>query len=123
MGSPGVLGPKTEDRPSLRAEAFFRRARHDRVCRRRPVAADVLEEIMRAVWLRSFGGPEALVAEETPEPSPGPGQVLVDVVYANITFVETQVRAGRAPFPVSLPMVPGNGGGGVVRTVGGDGDP
>jgi NADPH:quinone reductase len=73
---------------------------------------------MRAVWLREFGGPDVLRAEETPEPVAGPGQVLVEVAYAGITFVETQVRAGTGPFPVSLPMIPGNGVGGVVSAVG-----
>ncbi len=69
---------------------------------------------MRAVWLREFGGPEALVAEETPEPVAGLGQVVVDVAYAGITFVETQVRAGTGPFPVKPPLILGNGVGGVV---------
>src|SRR5690606_24204104 len=73
---------------------------------------------MRAVWLREFGGPEVLVPADTPDPVPGPGQALIDVVFANITFVETQVRAGTGPFPVELPMIPGNGVGGVVAAVG-----
>ena len=52
---------------------------------------------------------------------------MIEVAYANITFVETQVRAGRAPFPVTLPMIPGNGVGGyldgrrVVASLGGSG--
>jgi len=71
---------------------------------------------MRAVWLTEFGGPEALVPRHTPDPVPGPGQVLVDVAFANITFVETQVRAGNGPFRPALPMIPGNGVGGVVRS-------
>ncbi|MDA0180159.1 zinc-binding dehydrogenase [Solirubrobacter phytolaccae] len=37
---------------------------------------------------------------------------MIDVAYANITFVETQIRAGNGPFPVNLPMIPGNGVGG-----------
>ncbi|MEQ4203856.1 zinc-binding dehydrogenase [Actinopolymorpha sp. B9G3] len=73
---------------------------------------------MRAVWLREFGGPEVLRVEETPEPPVGPGQVMIDVTYANITFVETQVRANAGPFEVELPMIMGNGVGGVVTTVG-----
>jgi NADPH2:quinone reductase len=44
--------------------------------------------------------------------------VVVDVEFVNITFVETQSRAGRGPFPVTLPIVPGNGVGGVVAEVG-----
>jgi NADPH2:quinone reductase len=74
---------------------------------------------MRAVWLTEFGGPEVLVARDTPDLEPGPGQALVDVAYANITFVETQFRAtGRGPFAVTPPFVPGNGVGGVVAAVG-----
>jgi NADPH:quinone reductase len=70
---------------------------------------------MRAVWLREFGGPEVLVAGEAPDPAPGPGQVLVDVAFANITFVETQMRAGLpGPLKPELPMIPGNGVGGVA---------
>jgi NADPH:quinone reductase len=73
---------------------------------------------MRAVWLREFGGPEVLIPGDATEPVAGPGQVLVEVAFANITFVETQVRAGTGPFAVRLPMIPGNGVGGVVSAVG-----
>ena len=74
---------------------------------------------MRAVWLKEFGGPEVLVPGDAPEPVPGPGQVLIDVVYANITFVETQFRSGGpSPFKPELPMIPGNGVGGIVTAVG-----
>lgn len=76
---------------------------------------------MRAVWLKEFGPPEALVPGEAPDPVPGAGQVVVAVSLANITFVETQVRAGRSPFPLppgALPMIPGNGVGGVVAATG-----
>ena len=37
-----------------------------------------------------------LGAGDAPEPA---GEVVIDVEFANITFVETQVRAGRAPVP------------------------
>jgi NADPH2:quinone reductase len=77
------------------------------------------EDLMRAVWLREFGGPEVLTLGEAPEPVAGPGQVLVDVEFVNITFVETQFRAtGLGPFAATLPMIPGNGVGGVVASVG-----
>ena len=77
---------------------------------------------MRAVVLSEFGPPEVLVATEAPDPVAGPGEVLIDVEVANITFVETQVRAGRPPHPSMLPDLPailGNGVGG--RVAGGDG--
>lgn len=79
---------------------------------------------MRAVWLKELGGPEVLVAGDAPEPEAGAGQALVDVAYANITFVETQMRAtGFGPIPPVLPMIPGNGVGGVVAAVGDGVDP
>ena len=51
---------------------------------------------MRAVWLREFGPPSALEPGEAPEPD---GDAVIEVAYANITFVETQVRAGRGAVP------------------------
>jgi NADPH2:quinone reductase len=78
---------------------------------------------MRAVWMKEFGGPEVLVAGDAPDPAPGPGQALIDVAFANITFIETQFRAnGVGPFKAELPMILGNGVGGVVAAVGADVD-
>ena len=78
---------------------------------------------MRAVWLHDFGTPSNLQVEETPDPELRPETALVEVAYANITFVETQVRAGKGPFHPQLPTIPGNGVGGVVRAVGAGLDP
>jgi NADPH2:quinone reductase len=60
------------------------------------------------------------------DPVAGVGQVVVDVEYASVTFVETQVRGGRAPNPAmipSLPLIPGNGVGGIVGDTGEGVDP
>jgi NADPH2:quinone reductase len=76
---------------------------------------------MRAVVLREFGPPEVLVPVELPDPVAGPGQAVVEVELAGITFVETQVRAGRSPNPAMAPRLPailGNGVGGRVASVG-----
>ena len=76
---------------------------------------------MRAVVLDAFGPPDVLVPTEVPAPTVGAGQVLIDVELANVTFVETQVRAGNPPNPAmtpALPTIPGNGVGGVVVAVG-----
>jgi NADPH2:quinone reductase len=78
---------------------------------------------MKAVWLEEFGGPEMLVAADAPDPVPGPEQVLIEVSFANITFVETMFRAsGFGPFETELPMIPGNGVGGVVASAGAEAD-
>jgi len=81
---------------------------------------------VRAVTVREFGPPEVLVASEAPEPVAGDGEVVVDVELANITFVETQLRAGKPPHPSMLPALPailGNGVGGVVAEIGPGVDP
>ncbi len=72
---------------------------------------------MRAVVMREFGPPEVLGPAEVAEAEAGPGQVVIEVELANITFVETQVRAGKPPHPAMLPALPailGNGVGGTV---------
>jgi NADPH:quinone reductase len=76
--------------------------------------------------MSEFGPPGVLVPAEVPDPVAGPGQVVVEVAYAGITFVETQVRAGRSPNPAMAPRLPavlGNGAGGVVAEVGEGADP
>jgi NADPH2:quinone reductase len=78
---------------------------------------------VRAVWLREFGAPQVLVAGDAPDPLPGPGQALIEVAFANVTFVETQFRAtGFGPVEAELPRIPGNGVGGLVASVGLGGD-
>jgi NADPH2:quinone reductase len=76
---------------------------------------------VRAVVIREFGPPSVLEPAEVDEVSAGPDDVVIDVEFANITFVETQVRAGRPPHPSMLPALPailGNGVGGTVASPG-----
>ncbi len=76
---------------------------------------------MRAVVMREFGPPEVLEPAEVDEVRAGQGEVVIDVELANVTFVETQVRAGKPPHPSMLPALPailGNGVGGTVAGAG-----
>ena len=76
---------------------------------------------MRAVVAERFGPPSVLVATDVANPVAGPSEVVVDVELASITFVETQVRAGRPPNPTMAPALPailGNGVGGLVAATG-----
>jgi NADPH2:quinone reductase len=71
--------------------------------------------------MREFGLPDVLEPAEVDEVRPGPGEVVIDVEFANVTFVETQIRAGRPPHPSMLPALPavlGNGVGGTVAGAG-----
>jgi len=80
---------------------------------------------MRVVLAEEFGGPEVLVPGEAPEPAAGPGQVVVEVSFAPVLFLDTQIRSGlaRAWFPVTPPYVPGRGVAGAVSSVGAGVDP
>jgi NADPH:quinone reductase len=78
---------------------------------------------MKAIVAERFGAPDVLVQREVADPVVGPGDALIDVEFASVTFVETQIRAGRAPHASmlpELPVVPGNGVGGVVADIGSD---
>ena len=49
---------------------------------------------MRAVIVRSFGGPEVLEVADVPVPSPGPGQVRLRVEAAAVNPADIATRAG-----------------------------
>ncbi|MEV6274836.1 zinc-binding dehydrogenase [Nocardia sp. NPDC051832] len=79
---------------------------------------------MRVVQATKFGGPEVLEVLETPDPVPGPGEVLVDVAAADVMFLDTRLRSGwgKEFFKVEPPYVPGGAIAGVVSAVGPDVD-
>lgn len=76
---------------------------------------------MRAIQVTATGGPAVLVPTELAEPSPGPGQLLVEVAASGVNFIDIYQRSGQYPMP--LPFVPGSEGAGVVRAVGPGADP
>ncbi|MFI0357013.1 zinc-binding dehydrogenase [Actinomadura sp. 9N407] len=80
---------------------------------------------MRVVQALRFGGPEVLVLGDVPEPVAGPGQVVVEVSVAGITFVETQIRRGVDKWheQPELPYVPGGMVAGRVGALGDGVDP
>ena len=73
---------------------------------------------MRAVICRSFDGIDALELGELADPVPGPGQVLVDVHAAALSFMDTLMVAGRYQMKPALPFVPGSDAAGIVLAVG-----
>lgn len=75
---------------------------------------------MRVVRANEFGGPEVLEPGEAADPTPGAGQLVVDVEVAEVLFLDTQLRAGwgREFFALDPPYVPGVGVAGTVAAVG-----
>jgi NADPH2:quinone reductase len=60
---------------------------------------------MKAVRFSTTGGPEVLEVVDIDAPTPGPGQVLVDVEYAGVNFIDTYQRSGL----YAMPLPSGNG--------------
>lgn len=75
---------------------------------------------MKAIVINEAGGPDRLAYEETAEPSPGPGQVLVDVAAAGLNYIDTYHRSGL--YPMEYPFTPGVEGAGTVTAVGHEAD-
>ena len=71
---------------------------------------------MRAIQITESGGPEVLIPTELPDPTPGPGELLVEVAVAGVNYIDTYQRQGI--YPMQLPFVPGMEGAGRVREVG-----
>lgn len=73
---------------------------------------------MRAVVLRDKGGPEVLRIEEIPDPTPGPEELLVDVVATALNRADLLQRRGQYPGPPMAHEVPGMEFAGRVAAVG-----
>ena len=73
---------------------------------------------MRAVVCKAFGPPEDLVVETVSDPVAGPGEVLIDVKAAAVTFPDTLMLENRYQYKVTTPFVPGGEVAGVVAAVG-----
>src|SRR5689334_16398867 len=73
---------------------------------------------MRAVWLTKAGGPEVLTVRETPDPSPGRGEVRIRVRAAGLNFAEVMARQGLYSDAPKLPCVVGYEVAGEVDAVG-----
>ncbi|WP_410792124.1 quinone oxidoreductase family protein [Kribbella sp. C-35] len=71
---------------------------------------------MKAVTIPQFGSADVLRLDAVPVPTPGPGQVAIDVAYAGANFAEILYRQGIAEVP--LPFVPGIEVSGRVRALG-----
>ena len=73
---------------------------------------------MKAIRIYEFGGPEVLRFEDTPDPAPGAGQVLVKVHAVGVNPVDTYIRSGAYGRERPLPYTPGGDAAGVVEATG-----
>ena len=75
---------------------------------------------MKAAVFHEFGGPEVVRVEEVPQPSPGPGEVLVEVKAAALNHLDLWVRRGL-PVETPMPHIGGSDVAGVVAAAGAGG--
>ena len=73
---------------------------------------------MHAIEVAEHGGPEVLRYVETPQPSPGPGQVLIKADAIGFNYVDTYFRSGA--YPRDVPFILGQEVCGTVAAVGDD---
>src|SRR5258705_203162 len=72
---------------------------------------------MKAIRVHEFGDPEVLKYQDVPDPTPGPGQVVVRVRAIGVNPVETYIRAGKYG-PRPFPFTPGADCAGEIDAVG-----
>jgi NADPH2:quinone reductase len=73
---------------------------------------------MKAIQVSEFGGPEVLDFVEIERPSPGEGEVLIEVKAAGVNYADTMRRRNQYLEETPLPFVPGAEVAGVVAEVG-----
>lgn len=73
---------------------------------------------MYAIEVAETGGPEVLSLVEKPQPTPGPGQVLIRAEAIGVNFIDTYFRSGL--YPREVPFVVGAEVCGIIEAVGED---
>jgi NADPH2:quinone reductase len=73
---------------------------------------------MKAIVVTETGGPEKLALAQVEDPSPGPGEVLVEIGAAGVNFIDIYQRNGL--YPMEFPFTPGLEGAGTIVSIGDD---
>ncbi|EJW12933.1 Quinone oxidoreductase [Rhodovulum sp. PH10] len=71
------------------------------------IPAPSIPPTMTAIAIRAPGGPEVLVPEERPVPTPGRGEILVKVEAAGVNRPDVMQRKGLYPPPPGASDIPG----------------
>ena len=73
---------------------------------------------MKALQCKAYGPIDTLEVVDVPSPTPGPGQVLIDVKAASVNFPDALIVQGLYQFKPPVPFSPGSELAGVVKAVG-----
>jgi propanol-preferring alcohol dehydrogenase len=75
-----------------------------------------IPKTMKAAVVEHFGAPMDI--REVPVPTPGPGQVLVEIGATGVCHTDLHAADGDWPVKPTLPFIPGHEGAGVVAALG-----
>jgi len=75
---------------------------------------------MKAARLHELGNRAAVTVDDIAEPSPGPGEVVVDVAAASVNFPDILMLDGKYQIRPDLPYVLGKDGAGTIAAVADD---
>lgn len=58
---------------------------------------------MKAARFHEYGGPEVMSYNDAPDPSPGPGEVLISMRACALNHVDIDIRDGTSRLPIEFP--------------------
>jgi NADPH2:quinone reductase len=99
--SQSIRRRKSRTLPPRRRNGLFRAARHGRG------TEQPTETIMRAVVVTAPGIGDNIIVSETADPTPSPGEILVEVAYAGCNYADIQIAKGVYPHPKGYPLTGG----------------
>lgn len=70
---------------------------------------------MQAAQITTLNGPESIAVSSVADPMPTPGQVLIEVAFAGVTYPEVLLSRGEYQIKPEPPFVPGSEVSGIVR--------
>jgi NADPH:quinone reductase-like Zn-dependent oxidoreductase len=73
---------------------------------------------MKAAYIEQFGGPEVVKYGDLPDPSAGPGQIVVDAHAASVNGADWKVRSNHYGKAAPFPLILGRDFSGVVSALG-----
>ncbi len=73
---------------------------------------------MKALVCKEFGPTENLTLEEKDVPTPGKGEILLDIKAAGLNFPDVLTVQGKYQFKPELPFIPGAEVAGIVSAIG-----
>ena len=73
---------------------------------------------MKALLCKQHGLPDTLVYEDVEDPTPGEGEVIIDMRAAGVNFPDVLIIQNLYQFKPDLPFTPGSDLAGIVKEVG-----